>query len=62
MSKNISNGKGLKPKISEIKADLFLSEAVTGEMALGNGKLKSASATITKDFSESFLSEEQIKI
>lgn len=48
--------------MSELKADLFLSEAMTRETALGNSKLKSASATITKDFSESLSLERQIKI
>lgn len=46
----------------KIKTDLFLPEAMTQEVALGNSKLKSASAKIPKDSSESLLSEKQIKI
>lgn len=48
--------------MSEIKADLFLPEAMAGEVSLGNTKLKSAPVTKPKDVSRSLLSEKQIEM
>jgi len=48
--------------MSKVKAVLILPAAKTGEMAIGNSKLNSVSAAITKVFSESLLLAEQIKM